>query len=251
MSVTIVSCFYVIKSKFPCDKYLEWTDNFMKLKFNRVVFCDTNSFNILNTKYNDKNTIYKILEFSDFYTSNYNWDYDYDIDIEKVKGHTIELYKIWNEKIHFINRVIDENPFKSEYFMWLDIGCFRNKNVLNDFLSFPSYNAFIPNKIIIPLIYKYDDDIKKNINDVDCRFRHKNYIGGLFAGDIQSLRKFKNKHIEMLEIFKKNKIFAGKDQSIYNFIVLQNTHLFHLLNAHDVHPNYDPWFCFHYYFCNK
>ena len=43
---------------------------------------------------------------------------------------SIELNLIWNEKIFFIEKAKNINPFNSEYFMWVDAGIctFRKKN---------------------------------------------------------------------------------------------------------------------------
>ena len=258
--VTVVSCYYIIRSKFPKKQYLEWIKNYIFLNFHSVIFCDelTKKFLIDNipTIINSK-TILKILDISNFKTSEYkDWKKDLKKDDEIKKGvnHSVKLYKIWNEKIYFLNKVINENPFESNFFLWNDIGSFRttNKNKLQLIkeLQFPQSNRFVKGKVSMFKIKDFTLDEKKNINNIDSRFKHVNRYGGMFGGDKESLIIFEKKYTKLLHKFKKKNIFAGKDQSIYNFLVLQNPNLIHTINSHKVNKSYDKWFCFHFYFSN-
>lgn len=248
--ITIITCFYQIDSKYPVSKYLKWIKNFMDFKFNRVIYCDQHSYHYIFDKYpKDLNTIYRIIEFENFITNKYSWEEEVLKDNEKkYHNHTAKLYQIWIEKIYFVKRIITENPFNSKYFMWLDIGSFRYRSkpaVLN---TFPDYRKFIDHKIILAQIYPFDQEITKNIDEIDSRFNGKHYLGGLFAGDGFTLLLFEQKISELLEIFKKKGIFAGNDQTLYNYVALQNPNLVYIIDANTVHPTYNPWFCFHYYF---
>ena len=108
-NITIVTCFYIIKSKFSAEKYLQWIRNFVFFNFKVVIFCDNQSKqfitnNIPDTKSNEK-IIFKLLNIADFETSKYNWNNDLSLDPEISIGtnHSIDLYKIWNEKIYFLH----------------------------------------------------------------------------------------------------------------------------------------------------
>jgi hypothetical protein len=251
MTVTIVSCFYIVNSKYPINKYLKWIDNFMNFNFNRVIFCNENSYKIFEKYGKNNNTIFKILDINDFETSKYDWNNDILQDVAiPYHNHTIDLYKIWNEKIYFVKKTIEINPFNSKYFMWLDIGSFRSKyhNIMKNFDKFPNETKFIDNKIILAQIYPFTDVVTNNIQQIDSRFTGQHFLGGLFAGDSETLLKFENKFTELLKIFKDKNIFAGVDQTFYNYIALQNPDLVHIIDANKIHPTYNPWFCFHYYF---
>lgn len=255
-NVTIVSYFYIIKSKFSLEKYLEWISNFLYIGFKSIIYTNEETKMVLlnhfpNIEENNKLIIYEI---RDFYTSKYNWDYDYNIDYEKNK-HSINLYKLWNEKIIFLRKASELNYYSTEYFLLLDIGSFRNKNKLEEIknYNFPTHNNFIKNKLTMFYYSNFTIENSKNAHIIDNRFYSINidqntFVGGLFGGDKQSIINFEYEFKKILDVHKKKGIFSGKDQNIYNFVVLNNPNLIHLLNSHIINKSYDSWFCFHYYF---
>ena len=54
------------------------------------------------------------------------WDVMEKMDPELGVGHNRELYTIWNEKTNFMMTAANRNYFRSEYFLWLDIGAVRH-----------------------------------------------------------------------------------------------------------------------------
>ena len=52
MSITFSTCFYILKSKFDHQIYIEWMNNFISIvnNFNLVIYCDENSVNTLILK---------------------------------------------------------------------------------------------------------------------------------------------------------------------------------------------------------
>lgn len=256
--VCIISCFYIIKSKFSVEKYFSWISNFLKLNFNCVIFTDRRSIPFLTSRFQKQlsrdNIKIILLEFNQFYTSKYDWSHDLSIDHEIRKGvnHSIELYKIWNEKIFFLNRVIEKNPFSDQHFLWLDIGSFRNPGKMAEIagFGFPQPHNFIKGKVSMFLTEKFVDSDFMNPEKIDHRFRNVNRLGGMFGGDAESLIEFRQKFENLLAEFKEKRIFAGKDQSIYNFLYIQNPDLIDVIDAKSVKEGYDKWFCFHYYFSN-
>ncbi len=75
-------------------------------------------------------TVIIVTTFQEFYTYRYYSVFieHFEMDSEKGIGHNPFLYMIWNEKFHFMRRAIELDPFRSNYFMWVDIGCFRVPN---------------------------------------------------------------------------------------------------------------------------
>ena len=74
MSITLSSCFYIIKSKFECEKYVEWMNNLISIvnNFNLVIYTDENSSKYINTNGNLKIKII-IKPIEQFY--NYRYKY--------------------------------------------------------------------------------------------------------------------------------------------------------------------------------
>ena len=56
MSITFSSCFYIIKSKFNPEQYVEWMNNFISIvhNFNLVIYTDENSSKYIKTNNNSK-----------------------------------------------------------------------------------------------------------------------------------------------------------------------------------------------------
>jgi len=248
MTVTVVSCYYQIKSKFSCKKYLEWIANFLSLGFKAVIFTDKKSVQLLNVK-QLKNIKLVIVEFKDFLTSQFLWQADWKMDHEN-NYHTIKLYKLWGEKIFFMQRAANLNFFDTTWYLWIDIGSFRSKNDISKIRKhkFPQADKFVSGKITMAQIAPFSQREKCNIDIIDDRFKYVNRYGGLMGGDQTAINKFAKQYLRLLKQFKSAKIFAGKDQTIYNYIALQCPDLIDTVIAAKVHPKYDPWFCFHYYF---
>jgi hypothetical protein len=40
------------------------------------------------------------------------------------------LYWVWNEKANLLKRGMELNPFSSEHFYWIDVGCLRPANII-------------------------------------------------------------------------------------------------------------------------
>ena len=56
MSITFSSCFYIIKSKFDKDTYINWMNNFISIvnNFNLVIYTDENSLKFINKRENPR-----------------------------------------------------------------------------------------------------------------------------------------------------------------------------------------------------
>lgn len=242
---TVVTCYYNIPSKFPHIKYMSWISNFMSMKFNSIIFCDKNSFKCLSSMYPENDTRkYRIVEIEDFYVSRFNWIKDYEIDPEK-SIHSPELYKIWAEKIFFIERAIKENIYNTDYFTWTDIGSFRDTERLKDFKGYPK--VIHDNFLTFLQIQDITSEEEKNIYNADNRFLYNSkFGGGIFSGNSGVLNKFKDLYLEMIYEFDEKNLFKGKDQTLFTFIILRNPSLFRIVRA-DSFRRYDKWFYLHYW----
>jgi hypothetical protein len=246
---TVVSCYYKIKSTKPHSKYLEYIANFMELDFNSVIFCNQESYNILSNLYPENNNRnYRIVEIDEFFVSEFDWESDWLIDREK-NIHSPDLYKVWNEKIFFVERAIRENIYNSSSFFWTDIGSFRDKERLVDFKTYPSPNYLVKDRVSMLLVNLFHPDEIKNPEIIDNRFLLVDRIGaGIFGGFIEPLLKYRDLYLDMLGKF--TSTFKGKEQSLMNFIFIQNPHLFDIIIT-TREKGYDKWFYLHYYFSLK
>ena len=264
MSVTIVSCFYHIeKSKFNLFHYVTWMVNFFKIKTNKIIYTDKKTFNYLFSKINIENIKFIIYEIDDFkvskdYTIEQWWE-QYKMDPEQ-SYHSIELYKIWNEKSNFIKKSIEKNPFESDYFYYCDVGCFRDDKKIDNFINWPNIEKVkkkgIGDKFTILSVFPFTkDDLKYKDTDDLFKFLNINRLGGgIIGGSKEACLEWHQLFYKMMQTYFQNDKFAGKDQSIMASVYLKtfNTDkdkcekLFNLVKV--ANPFCNPWFYLQDYF---
>ena len=264
---TVVSCYYIVPSKHSHGFYRSWIDNFMKIGFKCVVYCDQKSFDVLSNIYEETDSLkYRIVEINDFVCSKLNWNDESKIDPERYI-HSEQLYKVWNEKIFFVKRAIEENIFNTEYFIWTDIGSFRESDRVNELRgAFPCVDKLPKDKLTFRQICKFQESHLIDLDKVDNRFTTPYSIigAGIWGGSKEMLLTFSGLYYDTLEEFDKNKVFKGKEQNILAFLVIRHPHMFNLIFSHNLTMNhtdnklytyvpsnvdilYDFWFYMHYY----
>ena len=238
-NVTLVSAYYIMKSKFTVSKYETWIKNFMTIKSNKLIFTDSNSIKHIK-KYDTCNTQYIILDINDFLVSKYDSQWPLHHQMDHEKNHSIDLYKIWAEKSNFLLHAINKNLYNTDYFVWCDIGCFRNPKRMKEFQYWPQ-SKNIKNIVFLQL-KDFTKNEKQNIYTLDERFRKEVRIGGgIIAGNIKNIKKWHTLYYNNMDEFFKHNIFAGKDQNIYGFTILQNPDLITLVKP-PKNYKYDVWF---------
>ena len=140
---TVISIYFQFKSKHTTDKYDAWLNNFLTSVSGAplVLFIDTKSYErFKHMRHRDNtSTIYIVYdniwdlmrEFENktgrVFTDEYRRR-QWNMDIEK-KYHTPELYAIWNLKSFYVNKVVEQNPYQSEFFIYTDAGAWRDRAI--------------------------------------------------------------------------------------------------------------------------
>jgi hypothetical protein len=256
---TIISVYFPFPSKHSKDKYARWIKNFVNsvssplaiftdetskdyilklkpdLKLHTIFYLYENVWDVLKQLENERNKNYKekyMLE-------------QYDKDPEK-KIHNPNLYGVWNIKAFITNKIAEENPFNSSFFIYTDIGAFRDQIIQDwpDKNFIKSLSNRLKNKVLFGQIQEFTHDP----NDFKNSFISLDLIeGGFFAGNKKAIKNFKtsfyNLHDELLE----QGIFIGKDQKIMNLYTFKN-------NKNEVvrmrtwnvscSKSYDQWFLY-------
>jgi len=236
MATIVTGYFQLEKSKASHDKYTDWMKNMLIIDNPMVIFCDEISKDLIHEFRKTKldKTIIIVTKITDFYTYKYydNFVKHYDMDLEQRVGHTPFLYMIWNEKSHFLKRAIELDPFHTDYFIWVDIGCFRIPNT--DFLNWPNpsrIEEMKKDKILLLLVQPFtiDECGCSSLSDLPS-FQTANRIGGtMFGGGKDILLAWHVKYYSMLEYFISINRFIGKDQSIMNCVFLLNRRMCDLI----------------------
>lgn len=261
-AITFSSCFYIIKSKFNTNIYIQWMNNFISIvnNFNLVIYTDETSCKYINTNNNPRIKI--ILKPIDQF---YNYKYK-DYWIENHKKNILlndrscwELNMLWSEKILFVNETIDRKYFDTEFYGWCDIGYFRNRP--NDthtatLLNWPN-NEIISkldkNKICYACINNdngYMNYLLKLVNNKNTMGlpvqeipSHQNSIaGGFFIIHKDKINWWTNTYNTKLELYFKNGYLVKDDQIILVDCVLSNLKEFVLFKENDY--QFDNWFMF-------
>jgi len=253
MKTTIVTGYFQLPTaKKPHSQYLQWMQNMLIIQTPMVIFSDEASKPIIQKFRGNLPTHYITLRFEDFYTARYDLEfYEHQLmDHEIGIGHGSQLYMIWNEKSNFLKQAAEINPFESEYFLWVDIGCFREPN--HRFIQWPNPAKIAqlePDKMVMVQVYPFEpEELSVKTLESIPSFQFTNRIGGtMFGGRKGAIDKWHTEYYQMLEYFIRIERFIGKDQSIMNSLYLWKPDLVQLISQWPV-PRYgmsSEWFFLH------
>jgi hypothetical protein len=240
-SVTIVSCYYRVKSKHSHEKYHEWIYNFLhNLRNNIIIFTSEDLIEYLKEigKYNTKMVIIK-KNFNEIELfKNYNiWENQFNIDPQK-NIRTKECYIIWNSKMNFVKEAIELNPFNSDKFVWTDIGCLRDKRYCDYIKNYPLYKNISHDKLDIVLINPF-------YNPNQLVFQNEVHLAGaIFGTSKYTFQKIIPLYYYYFNEYIKKNFFIGCDQQILSTIYTQHKELFNLIvpNKNCINEWFYLWF---------
>jgi len=228
---TVVTSYHNGKNKYTHEHYLKWAKNFLSIPFDLVVF--TNKENISWIRELRGNLPLVLIEknLEDF--QHYNFFQKYkdiaELDNERnpntgVKYHSAELYIIWNEKVKLVNQAIKENPYKSNFFIWCDIGTFREESYIKN--NFTSDKLINSNKMTFVMNSEIDDQYYRNGYLIDIVLGAQ---GNLQIGDHRSWKVYDYLYNQIRdELLLKNETI-GKDQTITSTMIMRYPNLFDLI----------------------
>jgi hypothetical protein len=261
MSITFSSCFYIIKSKFEPDIYIQWMNNFISIvnNFNLVIYTDENTCKYINTRENPKiKIVIKPLE--QFYNYKYkeHWIKNHEKNVLLNDKSCWELNMLWNEKIWFVNETIERKYFDTEFYGWCDIGYFRNRdddtNTRNLFnwSNEEKINGLAKNKIHYACInndnemynlYKIIDNKNQlGLPVQEIPSNQTSIAGGFFIIHNDKMDWWTNIYDSKLESYFKNNYLVKDDQMILVDCILSNLDKFTLYKENLY--RLDKWFMF-------
>ena len=130
MTITLSTCFYIIKSKFNPSTYIQWMNNLISIvsHFNLVIYTDESSSIHINTNDNPRIRIV-IKPISQFHNYQYKDEWIANHHKNSLLNHSTcwELNMLWSEKIWFVKETIDNLYFNTTTYGWCDVGYFRNR----------------------------------------------------------------------------------------------------------------------------
>jgi hypothetical protein len=211
-----------------------------------VIFCDKNSVTKIEEIRNNTSSLYPTklitIDFTEFYSYKYMDIFEQQYETkDHEKFHNVYLYLIWNEKTHFLKRAIEINPFSTDYFLWVDIGCFREPNY--SFIHWPNSDKIPKDKMLLLSIEPFTTEEYEcdNLETLfDFQYSDGRIGGTIFGGTINSILRWHEQYYRMLEYFIYIDRFIGKDQNIMSSVAILYKDTVELITA-DQYVN-DKWF---------
>jgi hypothetical protein len=245
MSTTVVTCYYRIPSKHSHIEYDRWlTDFISNIHCNLVIFTSHDLVEYLYEKRGASSHLLKErtkiipIELEDIeLAKKYNWSKQYQLDKQTHTGRSKECYILWNSKLWFLKKAIEENPFLSDTFIWNDIGCLRTHNkLIIQYLSnrYPIYEKISKDAIDIVLLRPF-----QNMNQ-HIFIDEVHFSGAQFGGHKEVLLRFYDLFYKRLDEHINKGVFVGCDQQTISSVYTENPQLFNCII-----PNkswIDPWF---------
>lgn len=265
--ITVVTAWYILKSKFDKTVYKSWMSNFLLNvnKFNLVVFTDKKSYHMIeDVLKNIKNDKIKIIfyELDEFY----NYKYKDEWIKNQKNNHLLkmidwELNMLWSEKISFVRKAVAEKYFESDFYIWCDIGYFRCRHRDMSFTELKNWGnnekveKLDKNKIHYALVnpnISHIISIIKNQNTIGLPIipippNQVSVAGGFFVIDKDEIEWWFKTYDEMLNLYFKNNYLVKDDQMIIINCIFKNRDRFELHQESD--NRYDNWFMFQRILC--
>jgi hypothetical protein len=260
--ITFSSCFYIIKSKFKPEVYIEWMNHFISIvnNFNLVIYTDEKSAKYIDTRENPNiKVIIKPME--QFYNYRYKdaWIKNHQLPTLLNKNTEWKLNMLWSEKVWFVNETVINKYFDTEYYGWCDIGYFRNRP--NDLLTKYLMNWPNNNKILkmdkTKIYYACVNNSIGNMLSLEKLIKNKNALGlpnipisqhqlsvagGFFILYKSKINWWTDAYDSKLNLYFKNKYVFKDDQSIIIDCIFSNKEQFVLFR--EKHQILDNWFMF-------
>ncbi len=256
--VTVISVYFRLdKSKHSDDSYKKWLKNFfLSVSSPLVIFTDKNSIgdllelrNLLQlpTTLYVTNSIWNVMnENAKKRNRNYTFNYQnkqYLLDREK-HIHNPNLYALWNLKSFIVDKIAQDNLYKSSAFIYTDSGAWRNHILENwpDQNVVMNLTSFLNDKILLGQLSHESNALSKSDFDFDL------IQGTFFMGSQKALHHFKQGFWRIHDDRFDKGLFVGKDQ------VLMNIYAYNMSNSIKLDiwrrkctSNFDEWFFYQNY----
>lgn len=271
------TCFYIVKSKFDVETYVNWFKNLLTnvKKFKLFIYTNLESIDYLKPFCigNDNITLI-IKEFDKFHNFKYKDEW---IDNQKrniyLKHIDWKLQMIWAEKINFVYETClnylnyykqNEDDIKDKiiWFGWCDIGYFRARNIdisVDTISSWPNKEKIDNldiNKIYYGIVNDFDyitnmvnSCLKKNsygLPEIPIEGNQESVAGGFFLSTKSNIEWWKETFDSKLQLYFKHVYLVKDDQMIIINCISENIDRFALIfeKINENNKEYYTWFMF-------
>lgn len=267
--LTLSTCFYILKSKFPVEQYVKWISNFLSIvnKFNLVIYTEPKSYKYIMYLIDFGNPrikiVFKFLDEFKSYKYKEQWINNHErSQLNLHQSVSWELNMLWNEKVFFVEETVKKGYFKTFYYGWCDIGYFRNSsnNIHTKYLDkWPNFitllkQPFTSNVIHYARVQRDDNVYKNGLSHIRRHYKEKllehpsndllkNYFaGGFFILKRQNIHNYAHIYEEKLRYYFDNNYIIKDDQTLLVDIIANNENMFCVHDIFEAH--FDEWFAF-------
>jgi hypothetical protein len=268
-STTVVTSFWLVKgSKHRPEEYKAWISTFFRsVTGNTVLFTSRSSLALIqdaipahrenlliNVDYDEPFDIPCIKKYKDLYQRS-QWLKD-----PEKKIHSPELYAVWNGKTCIVERIVRENPFSSGYFLWVDVGSFRDESwipqsVWPDSARVHALFSNTSREVLVSAFDALQPSVVQKLTAQDDKWRSgKNFLfddksffvqGGIFGGRAEALYDFFKYFWKVHDQFVQEGRFVGKDQLLFTHAAAFHKPRPLIIMSYKAHPTCgNIWFYF-------
>jgi len=240
MTTTIVTAYFQLgKSKHNHPAYLEWMKNMLIIQCPMIIFCDTESARIISEFRVPSSEIYPTniitMDITECYSYKYwqTFERQYN-EKDHEKYHSPELYVVWNEKTNFLKRAVEINTFSTEYFLWTDIGCFREENTKFIHWPNPSKMKMLQDKILLLTVCPFTQE-EYNCNTFDSipdfQYTEGRIAAHIFGGTANAILRWHEQYYQLMDYFISIDRFVGKEQNIMSSMAILHKDMIELIET--------------------
>ena len=249
----IVTAYYRFSSKHSSGEYDQWMRNlFVNVQMPMVIFCEGSMAARIGQTRAEAGLggLTHIVSFPwqelESHRHAAHWKRDLARDPHR-SIHNTNLYVIWNEKLRFVERAIQMNPFRMEWFCWCDAGYFRNAAEMAYYRTWPS-GSFVAraerDKLYITAINPFTPAERgpaAAINTLGLAGKVRLAAGVMFAHAQHWIRSVVPQFYALQGFLISHGQFAGREETVLNALYLKYPTLFRVMQAAG-RTEQDRWF---------
>jgi len=126
--LTLVTAYFEVndpvRKRTPRDYHAKMKKLLPAVNWPMVVFCEAQTVDAIKRLRGDKPTVIHVMRMDEFSV----WRHREILRMhtaQREPQYNADLSLIFHEKVNFVRRVIDANPYQSEMFFWCDIGLMK------------------------------------------------------------------------------------------------------------------------------
>jgi hypothetical protein len=220
---TMVIAYFRVESKYKPEKYETWMTNIFSLQDCMVVFTQPDMVETvrrLRAHAADRTVIVvqpspTDLPVSRLYrdTHTHFWEDQLLMDKEAKRHRSFALFWIWLSKSWWVTQAVQRNFFRSDFYMYSDIGCFRSA-AWND-KTLLQHTSIVPTDTVMWMAHHQPNPPATRLwNDKFQEKPHFYHSGSQGAGTAEAWQRFHAVFAETMDQFASHGLFIGEDQCI-------------------------------------